>query len=392
MRRASCLPLLALTTALAAQQPPVRVTNTQELQRALASASPGTTLAMAPGDYDGFAATDVRGTAAAPIVVRAEDPAKPPCCRGGIHLSDCAHFEIAGLRIRGAAANGLNLDDGGTFATPSHHVVLRGITVCDIGGAGNHDGIKLSGVDDFEVLDCTIERWGRSGSGIDMVGCHRGRIEGCTFRDRAQGAAANGVQMKGGTRDVTVRRCRFEHAGERAVQLGGSTGRDYFRPAPEGFEAKDLVVEGCTFTGSTAPLAFVGCDGAIVRWNTFHLPGKWVLRILQETRDPGFVPCRNGVFRDNLIVHDGLDTVANVGPDTAPETFTFARNYWFRRDAPERSVPRLPGAELAPAGGKDPGFRDEARGDLSLREDSPARGHGADALPAAAARPASDKN
>lgn len=374
--------IAGLTVApLTAQSPPVVVTDSRSLREALATATAGTTIEMAPGDYDGFSHGGLRGDAKAPIVVRAGRPDDPPRFRGSIHLSDVEHVEFDGMVLTDSPTNGLNLDDGGSYQTPSHHVVLRRITVHDIGGRGNHDGIKLSGVDDFQLLDCTVERWGRGGSAVDMVGCHRGRLEGCTFRDLATGAAANGVQMKGGTCDVVVRRCRFDHAGQRAVQLGGSTGRDYFRPAAAGFEAKDLVVEGCTFTGSSAPIAFVGCDGAIVRHNTIWLPQKWVLRILQETRDPEFVPCRGGAFTDNLIVFEGLATIANVGPDTAPATFTFARNWWFRRDAPERSRPALPTEERDGRGGADPGFRDAAAGDLRLDPDSPARRHGADSLP-----------
>jgi hypothetical protein len=371
--------VLAMVTIVSAQTTERRVTSTVELRAVLRTATPGTAVVVAPGDYAGFSAADITGTAAAPIVVRGEDAKRPPRFTGGIHLSDCAHLELADLEITKAPANGLNIHDGGTPATPTHHVVLRRITVRDCGGADNHDGIKLSGVTDFAVVDCEIERWGRRGSGIDMVGCRRGRIEDCTLRDRANDLAANGVQMKGGTRDVVVRRCRFENAGERAVQLGGSTGRAYFRPKVEGFEAKDLVVEHCTIVGSTAAIAFVGCDGAVVRHNTIHLPRKWVFRILQETRDADFVPCRGGVFTDNLIVRDGIDSVANIGPGTAPDTSTFARNYWFRVDAPQRSVPRLPTPEQDPAGGVDPRFVDVARGDLRLNPDSPARGHGVDA-------------
>jgi len=233
---------------------------------------------------------------------------------------------------------------------------------------------------DFLVAECTIERWGRGGSAIDMVGCQRGRIERCTIRDDAEKPAATGVQRKGGTRDVVVQRCHFEHAGQRAVQLGGSTGRAFFRPEPAGFEAKDLVVEGCTFVGSLAPVTFVGCDGAIVRWNTFQRPAKWLLRILQETRDPAFVPCRGGVFSDNLVVWQGLTTMVNVGPDTAPQTFPFARNRWFCVGDPERSIPRLPVAEREAAGGLDPAL------DAELRPTAAgAKGHGAHALPGHAA-------
>lgn len=382
MRTAPVPALLLLPIVLAAQGPgPVRVADAEALRAALAAAKPGTRIELAAGDFTGFRAMNVRGTAAAPIVVGAADPAAPPRVRGGIHLSDIAHFVLDGLLVEGAPANGINVDDGGSFETPSHHVVLRNLVVRDCGGRGNEDGIKLSGVTDLRIEACTVERWGRGGSAIDMVGCQRVVVEGCTIRDREQDMAATGVQMKGGTSDVVIRRCRFEHAGERAVNLGGSTGMQYFRPRPAGFEAKDLVVEGCTFVGSTAPFAFVGVDGAIVRHNTVFLPRKWVLRILQETRAPGFVPCRGGVFTDNVVVVDGVDATVNIGPDTAPETFTFARNWWFRRDAPARSVPRLPVAEAHGVHGRDPGFVDARNGDVRLRADSPAKQHGAESLP-----------
>lgn len=383
LRWLSLLSVCALTGNLSGQSR-VQVADLPALRAALAAAKPGTTIAMAPGDYAGFAMAGITGSAEQPITLCAADPARPPRLRGTVHLQDCAHFHLESLLIEGAAGNGLNCDDGGSFASPAHHLVLRKLTVRDCGGTGNDDGIKLSGVVDLRVEACVVERWGRGGSAIDMVGCARGVIVDCTFRDRAENAAATGVQMKGGSRDIAVRACRFEHAGERGVNLGGSTGRAYFRPAPAGFEAKDVTVEGCTFLGCTAPIAFVGVDGATVRHNTFHLPGKWLLRILQETRAPDFVPCRRGVFTDNLIVYRGDGPLVNIGPATAPETFRFARNYWYRVDAPERSRPRLPVVETDSAGGDDPRFRDADQGDLTLRRDSPARAYGATAAPRSA--------
>ena len=377
----ACASLLALGQQAGGGE--VRVTSTAELREALAHAREGTRIVVATGEYEGFGAANIAGTPAQPVVVVGEDRLAPPVFRGGIQLSDVAYIELAQLAIVGAPSNGLNLDDGGSYETPSHHVVVRDISVRDCGGTGNDDGIKLSGVDDFRLERCTVERWGRGGSGIDMVGCHRGVIDACMFRDREQGAASNGVQTKGGTRDVTIRGCRFEHAGERAVNLGGSTGLAYFRPKPEGFEARDITVEGCTFIGSTAPIAFVGCDGARVRFNTFHRPRKWFLRILQETRDEAFAPCRNGSFTDNLIAYRASEvaTPVNVGPGTAPESFEFARNYWFCIDEPARPVPALPRPETGPVRGADPQFRDVAGGDLRLADTSPARAHGAQALP-----------
>jgi hypothetical protein len=36
----------------------------------------------------------------------------------------------------------------------------------------------------------------------------------------------------------------------------------------------------------------------------------------------------------------------NIGAGTAPETFKFARNWWYCTDRPERSRPRLPTPEI----------------------------------------------
>ncbi|HEX6983910.1 MAG TPA: right-handed parallel beta-helix repeat-containing protein, partial [Planctomycetaceae bacterium] len=289
-----------------------------------------------------------------------------------------SHIELHDLVITKSDGNGINVDDGGTPETPSRHVLLRGIVVRDIGPEGNRDGIKLSGVEDFRVESCTVERWGERGSGIDMVGCRRGEVVGCTFRhDESKGD--NGVQAKGGSSGILIRRCRFEHAGQRGVNVGGSTGLVYFRPKPQGYEAKDVVVEDCTFVGSLTPVAFVGVDGATVRHNTIYRPQRWGLRILQENQSPEFVPCRNGRFTDNVIAFrsDEMAVPVNIGAGTAPETFTLARNAWYCLDAPERSRPRLPIPEADGIYGVDPGFANAERGDFTRRSDSRLSGAGA---------------
>ena len=270
------------------------------------------------------------------------------------HLVDCAHVTLRNIAVRGQTANGINIDDGGTYESPSHHVVLENVHVAEIGPKGNFDGIKLSGVADFLVRRCRLEGWG--GQAIDMVGCHRGLIDECKFVGKEGFSQAHGPQTKGGSSQITIRRCWFHHAGSRAVNLGGSTGRTYFRPPGALYEAKDVLVEGCTFVGSTAPIAYVGVDGAVVRYNTIYRPETWVVRILQETRDPGFAPCRNGRFEHNLIVfrRSDLRTFVNVGPDTAPETFRFSDNLWFCEDRPEASKPQLPVPELRGLYGRNP--------------------------------------
>jgi hypothetical protein len=360
----------------------ITVTDTEQLLRALVDAVPGTIIRIAPGIYrGGVFSRGPRGEPGRPIILAAADPGRPPVFEGGdsgLHFSDPAYVELHGLVLARVRGNGLNIDDGGTYDSPAHHILLRGLLIRDIGPTGNRDGVKLSGVDDFRVEDCTIERWGSGGSGIDMVGCHRGEIVGCTFR-HGDTVGDHGVQAKGGSRDVVIRRCRFEHAGQRGVNLGGSTGLAFFRPKPEGYEAKDIMVEDCTFIGSMTPIAFVGVDGASVRHNTIYRPRRWGFRILQETREPGFVPCRNGQFTDNLIGYrsDEMVLPLNVGDATDPQSFTVARNAWYCLDAPNRSRPKLPIPERDGLYGVDPHFRDAEHGDLRLRPDSPVRSAGA---------------
>lgn len=369
--------LLALCGGLAGSMlsaADVTVHDAASLRTAIAAATPGTRVVLRGGDYGGgFHFKDLRGEPGLPIVLMAADPQQPPVFSGantGLHFSNPAHLELRGLVITKLAHNGINIDDGGgALATgardsePStRHIVLRGLRVSDIGAEGNHDGIKLSGLYDFQVIDCTIERWGtKGGSAIDLVGCHRGLIEKNVIR-HIEPAPPNctAVQCKGGTSAVTVRGNRFEHAGGRGVNIGGGTGLQFFRPrlqeGREHAEAREITVEGNTFVGGITAVAFAGADGAVVRFNTIERPGRWALRILQENKAPGFVACRNGVFTDNLIVFESTkwsEGGVNIGGGTAPETFTFARNWWYCADRPERSAPKLPTPETGGVYGRE---------------------------------------
>ena len=375
--------LIMLLLARPAMAEVVSVADDGSLRAAVRDAKPGVVIRIGPGNYRGLFVERLTGTAEAPIVIEAADPANPPVFLGGgngMHLVDPVHVTIRHLVFRGQTANGLNIDDGGTFDTPAHHVTLENLRIEEVGPQGNRDGIKLSGIDDFVVRDTTVHGW--AGSAIDMVGCHRGVIERCTFRGKEGFDQATGPQMKGGSSGIVVRACRFVNGGSRAVNIGGSTGLQFFRPQDAAYEAKDVTVERCTFIGSDAPVAFVGIDGAVFRHNTIYRPKRWALRILQETTGPRFVPSRNGRFYRNLVVFRSgeLREAVNIGPDTAPQTFQFRENFWYCEDDPARSRPKLPADEQNGTYGVDPQI--EVRGgEIILPDSSPAHDYGATAAP-----------
>ncbi|MHC4370857.1 MAG: right-handed parallel beta-helix repeat-containing protein [Planctomycetota bacterium] len=330
----------------------VSVGNSSELAQAVSQLKPGTTILLEPGTYSGgIYLGNISGKDGLPIVIQGVDPDNPPVFEGGkqaFHLADCSYITLRNIKVKGFPTNGINIDDGGSFETPATNIILENVNILETGPEGNHDALKMSGVDHFVVRRCHFEGWG--GSGIDMVGCHNGTVEDCTFTGRRGFSQSNGVQLKGGTEDVLVQCCVFKNAGQRSINLGGSTGLQFFRPNVRDYEARNITVAGNKFVGSMAPLAWVTSDGGYVHHNTIVLPDKWVLRILQESRVARFKPCHDGVFEYNLIIFDSkVETFANVGPRTAPGTFSFRYNAWYDLDGyrkPSFPVPEKEGIYL----------------------------------------------
>ncbi|MCB9845977.1 MAG: hypothetical protein H6811_08340 [Phycisphaeraceae bacterium] len=356
------------------------------IQRGISEATPGTAVIIHAGTYPGgIFLSDVTGAIDSPIWIGgATGEARPVISGGntGMQASRTKFVVLHDLEVSGAALNGINFDDGGRVDDPlaAHHLVFRRLFIHDIGSGGNHDGLKLSGLNDYWVIECEFARVS-AGSGIDHVGCHRGMIARCTFTDMG----SNAIQLKGGTEDVEIRWSRFVRAGQRALNIGGSTGLPYFRPplsqTEPNTEARNIRVLANVIQGSVAPIAFVGALDCLVAHNTIIDPDNWILRILQETVSDGqyeFLPCGDNAFVSNLVLFDrsGLSTYLNIGPNTAPETFTFTNNLWYAHDDPARSEPTLPAEETDGVYGLDPLLADPDSGDVAIPAESPAAGAG----------------
>lgn len=354
--------LLASFPVLADQH---HVSPGQEWSRLAAVVRPGDEIVLLPGVHRSASLAGLRGEPSRPIVIRGADAENPPRIEvgatgpgSGLLLQRPRHVIVQDVVIAGARHNGINIDDsggGGAVGEPwAADVTLRRVVVLRTGPSGNTDGIKLSGLRGVRVERCLVEGWG--GSAIDMVGCHDVTIEGCTFRGLPGHEQSSGVQAKGGSTRVRIVGCRFEDAGQRAVNLGGSTGSAYFRPrVPEEagpgtrFEAEDVIVERCVLVGGDCAVAFVNSRGGVVRDCTIVGPRRWAFRLLHETADARFAPSEGGVIEGCLLVWpgEGFRSLVNVGPGTRPEKFRFGANAWWwpgaEGAAGVRALEALPG-------------------------------------------------
>jgi hypothetical protein len=388
MIRTSTLPLIGIASLIATISwgETVVVDSKEALVRAAHAAQPGDVIQIKEGSYPGgVTLKGIKGTAENPIVIESGDEGSAIFIgeKGGktaIHLSGCSHVILRRIVVMGFPINGINADDGGERDRPSVGLRFELLSIAKTGPQGNHDALKLSGLKNFSVRKCTFLGWG--GSAIDMVGCHEGEIVTCGFTGDPDFSQSNGIQIKGGSSKILIQGSLFRNAGHRSINLGGSTGLPYFRPADASWEARDVEVKENLFIGSIAPIAWVGIDGGHVHHNTIYRPVKWVARILQENTDSRFGRCRNGRFENNLIVFDRrVQTFVNIGGNTEPETFTFRGNAWFDEDNPQRGPSGLPGPESDSVIGVDPEFPDPENYDVTIRsKDSRLKGKGLEGL------------
>jgi len=347
------------------------------LNAAVAAVQAGDTIEIHDGAYPGglfFA--NLKGNAAQWITIRGA-AGETVIFEGGsnaIQLTDPAYLHFKNLIFQHQTGNGVNTDDGGSYATPAHHLIFENCTFRDMAASGNNDLLKLSGLDDFEVRNCTFLNGAGGGSGIDMVGCHRGLIRGNYFENMG----SNAIQAKGGTEHIRIEANFFKNCGQRTLNLGGSTGLPFFRPDTAHFEAANLQVYSNFIVGSVAAVAYVGAVNVEVVNNTIYLPERWVLRILQETVDPDrFLECGDNSFVNNIVVRNAsLSTETNIGPDTRPETFLFSNNLWYHLDNSNWNGPSIPVADPNMIINQNPLLNDPAGGDCHIPANSPAVGAG----------------
>lgn len=342
------------------------------------SASPGDTILLADETHSGSNyITNLNGRPDAYIYITSAGNAVVSGSGEAIHLTDVSYLHISNIGFTAQTSNGVNIDDGGTYDTPSKHLIIENCNFYNMAATGNNDFLKLSGLDSSEIRNCTFANGSAGGSLIDMVGCHAILISACQFEN----GGSNSIQAKGGSSHVTVERCLFRNGGARAINIGGSTGLAYFRPLDANYEASNIYVYSNLFIGGQCAVAYVGAINSIVCNNTIISPTRWVARILQETVNPDFFPCSNNSFINNLC-YFGSDATnegcVNIGGNTLPNTFTYEYNFWYNYDQPAWSSLNNQVNHMNEITGIDPDFKDAEKRDYTLRSSSAAIGAGKD--------------
>jgi hypothetical protein len=364
-----------------------------DIETAVAAAEPGTAIRVHAGEYEGgIFLSDVIGTQQAPIWIGGAPGEERPVLGGAgsaeaLHVSGARYLVLHDLEITGTTANGVNVDDRGDYADAEalRHLVVRNLRFSDIGTGGNNDCLKISGANDFYVLDSEFVDCSLGGSNIDHVGCHDGLIAGNSFE-----GGGTGVQTKGGSRGIEIRGNEFRRNGGRAVNMGGATGFEFFRPpldaTGENYEARDIRVIANVFERSAEVAAMPGCVDCLFAHNTVYHPTTRILRILQETTTDGgftFLPASGGRVINNVFAYTRAEITSggraiNVGAGTAPATFSYANNLWYASDdvAGSADVDYQGATESAALPPADPRFVDPTNGDFELAPGSPALGAG----------------
>jgi hypothetical protein len=333
--------LSAREEALRAKE--ILVESGARLVSVLSSAVPGDEFVLKSGVYSGgIWLQQLHGARDRPIVIRSEKPDNPAVILGGqenLKLSSCSWIVIDGLHLIDSYDNGLNIDDvaRGAQVERSHHIVLRNLVVKDSGYELNSDGLKLSGCDDTLIENCKVIRWSRDGCAIDMMRCQRIMVEGCEL-DGCRWSLI-GMQAKGGSSNITFRRCKVQGVITRGIQVGGSSSVGLVWPPTADYEAAKIELKACEVVEGEASVTVVNAKSVRIEDCRFIRPTRWFFRLLPESEIKDVVQSQDIEVRGNsFLIHRSMVGVMNTKIPMSSRTIRFIDNAWYCPELPRRTV------------------------------------------------------
>ncbi len=343
----------------------IQVTTAYELEQAIFAAQPGDEIVLAPARFSSKGGSTIAfpngvpravGTAEHPIVIRSADPSNRSTidCRRTCFMANVDYIRFEDLNLEG------RLNIVGSDGFRGHVVFMRNYIYSNAQDLS--EMLKLTRLDGvvirnnrFEMIDGTTRRY--SDSFVDTIGVNGLLIQGNIVINCFRKC----FQLKGGTTDARVLENTIILGGERAIQIGGQTGFQYYRggesgAAQIGFECIRCEVAGNRIFAEQACWVISTQVDGYVHHNTCFvvdvptspdpdpLLTGYAMRILQENPPP---IQRNQYARieDNIIAYPDMMNAfgfINLGKGTMVETFTWNKNAFFQYDLDQR-----PAGELA---------------------------------------------
>jgi Ca2+-binding RTX toxin-like protein len=241
------------------------------IQAAVNKATPGTAIMVKAGTYgENLNLGGLHGTPDHPIVLMSADGPQAAKIVGGPSAAAVTAYGISNVGIYDfhVVANAGEGDIGGfkiwgPWENPAHNLVVAGNLITGKG----QDGFKLfGGAKDCVVVGNTIDGAWRQ-EAVDNVSVEDTVYAYNTLRGSA---GYTGITMKAGSRNIEVIGNDIDIDAGTGVFVGGYGNSRLSRSFPEyweGFEAKNITVEGNSINANGKSVTFIGANSSTVEGN-----------------------------------------------------------------------------------------------------------------------------
>lgn len=246
----------------------------------------------------------------------------------------------------------------------------------------SYAGIKFTGTDNFQVINCLFKDALNTADGISINACKNGLIKNCRFENL--GVIAGGVgttygsHCKLGAENITYQQNFFLNCSETGIVIGGSGGGQFFCTTPVGgtatFQVKGTKVFSNIFIGGRTGFQFRSSMDAEVINNTSVGHTNFATRCLDE--NGGSFPMTGNKIYNNIFSQAGGPYINGGSPTSG---YDFKNNLFSDPNNPAYNSIYWGDVPNATKSGNItgvPNFTNAALYDFSLQSNSPAKGAG----------------